>query len=75
MKYKALFFLATITLILGLTIFIDRYTNRPSCVSMSEPNYYNLEDNLQIITDLLIIIFIPALLFLLRYILIKRLNA
>jgi hypothetical protein len=75
MKYKALFFLATITLILGLTIFIDRYTNRPSCVSMSEPNYYNLEDNLQIITDLLIIIFIPALLFLLRYILSKRLNA
>jgi flagellar biosynthesis protein FliP len=65
MKYKALFFLATITLIFGLTIFIDRYTNRPSCVSMSEPNYYNLEDNLQIITDLLIIIFIPSILLLL----------
>jgi hypothetical protein len=69
---KALLILAVITLIFGLTFFIDRYTNRPSCVSLSEPNYYDLEDNLEILSDFLIILFIPALLFLLRYIILKK---
>jgi hypothetical protein len=74
MKYKALFFLATITLIFSLTVFIDRYTNRPSCVGLSEPNYYSLEDNLEIMRDFLIMLFIPSVLILLRYFLIKRTN-
>jgi hypothetical protein len=72
MKYKTLFILAVITLIFGLTIFIDRYTYRPSCVSLSAPHYYDLEDNLEILRDFLIILFIPALLFLLRYFLIRK---
>jgi hypothetical protein len=72
MKYKALFFISIITLIFGLTFFIDRYTYRPSCVSLSAPHYYDLEDNLEILRDFLIILFIPALLFLLRYFLIRK---
>jgi hypothetical protein len=72
MKYKVLFFSAIITFIFGLTFFIDRYTNRPSCVGLSEPHYYDLEDNLEILHDFLIIVFIPALLLLLRYFLIRK---
>lgn len=72
MKYKTLFILAVITLIFGLTFFIDRYTNRPSCVGLSEPHYYDFEDNLEILRDFLIILFIPSLLLLLRYFLIKK---
>jgi len=71
---KALLILAVATLIFGLTFFIDRYTNRPPCVSLSEPNYYSLEDNLEILRDFIIILFIPTVLLVLRYILIKKVN-
>jgi hypothetical protein len=43
--------------------------------SLSERNYYNPEDNLQIMSDLLTILFTPTMLFLVRYILIKKANA
>jgi hypothetical protein len=69
---KALLILAIITLIFGLNLFIDKYTYRPSCISLSEPHYYDLEDNLEILRDLLIILFFPAVLVLLRYFLIKK---
>jgi hypothetical protein len=69
---RTLLILAIVTLILGLTFFIDRYTNRPSCVSLSEPHYYDLEDNLEILGDLLIILFIPTVLVKIRHIIIKK---
>lgn len=69
---RILLILAVITLLFGLTFFIDRYTNRTSCVSLSDPHYYDLEDNLEILRDFLIILFIPSLLLLLRYFLIKK---
>jgi hypothetical protein len=68
MKYKVLFFFAIITTVFGFTVFIDTYTNRPTCISLGEPNYFNLE----IIRNLLVILFTPVLLILIRYILIKR---
>jgi hypothetical protein len=72
---KTLLIFAVITLIFGLTFFIDRYTNRPSCVGLSEPQYYDLEDNLEILTDLLIILFIPTVLMMTRNIIIKKIKS
>jgi hypothetical protein len=68
---KALLIFAVITLIFGLTFFIDRYTNRPSCVGLSEPHYYDKEDNLGILGDLLMTLFIPTVLLLTRRIIKK----
>jgi hypothetical protein len=72
---KKLLIFAVITLIFGLTFFIDRYTNRPSCVGLSEPHYYDLEDNLGILSDLLMILFIPTVLMLTRNIIIKKIKS
>jgi hypothetical protein len=71
---KSLLILAVITLIIGLTFFIDRYTNRPSCLSLMGPHYYDLEDNLEILSNLLVILFIPSVLILLRYVLMKKIE-
>jgi uncharacterized membrane protein len=69
---RTLLILAVVILIFGLTFFIDRYTNRPSCVGLSAPHYYDLEDNLGVLGDLLMILFIPAVLFMTRHIIIKK---
>jgi hypothetical protein len=68
---KALIIFAVITLIFGLNLFIDKYTYRPSCISLSEPHYYDLEDNLEILRDLLMTLFIPTVFLLTRHIIKK----
>jgi len=59
--------LAAISLILGITMFIRRYSYRPSCVSLSAPVYYDLKDNLSIMADVLLVLIFPAVFLLLKY--------
>jgi len=59
--------LAVISLIWGITLFIQRYSYRPSCVSLSTPVYYDLKDNLNIMTDVLLVLILPAAFLLLKY--------
>jgi hypothetical protein len=59
--------LAAISLIWGITMLYKKYSYRPSCVSLSEPVYYDIKDNLSIMIDVLLVLFFPTVFLLIKY--------